>query len=218
MKSFGYTKVPDNVPAWLTSEYLDRCIKNPILQENWKPREGDWYFCRYPNQILQIIDLGRYYSEGKGDLLKDIGKDTRGHWPCDVYLPDPSLTIGGKQKIVNREFPKVLLVEDDSLYRDIIKGDLKGKSLVILEAESIEIAEKLFAGNPDLAAILMDACVPGKCPTTLPLVEKIRETFQGPIIAISSDREYRQKLRMAGCSHSCDKHDAHLMLTEILGL
>lgn len=218
MKPFGRIKVPDNVPVWLTSEYLDQCLKNSTLQENWKPKVGDWYFCRDPYQILQITDLDQYYSEGKIPPLKDVGKDTRGHWCCDVYLPDPSLAISGRQKMGIGEFFKVLLVEDDPAYREIIISDLKGKPLVILEAESIEKAEKLFAENPDVAAILMDACVPGNHPTTLPLVEKIRETFQGPIIAISSKREYRQELKEVGASHSCDKYTAAHKLTEILGL
>src|SRR3990167_9663157 len=99
--------------------------------------------------------------------------------------------------------PKVLLVEDLEMFHDYAKKSLEGK-VEIISALTVEDGRRLFDLNPDVAAIVMDACVPGDYPTTPPLVAEIRsKNFTGPIIAISSDAGFRQKLLSAGCSHEC---------------
>lgn len=112
---------------------------------------------------------------------------------------------------------KVLIIEDDPLWHDLWGIKLKNR-VVIIKATSIEEAEERFAANPDIAAIAVDACVPGKKPTTLPLVRKIRGTFGGPMIAISGEEGYRKNLMDAGCDYQCVKKDLHKVLVEVLGL
>ncbi|MEK7645673.1 MAG: hypothetical protein AAB374_00995 [Patescibacteria group bacterium] len=90
--------------------------------------------------------------------------------------------------------------------------------MVIVSAFSIEEAEEQFAANPDIVAIVMDACVPGDRPTTPSLVQKLRSTFTGPMIAASSMSDYRRRLLAAGCDHESVKEEVPQMLLEILGL
>jgi len=109
---------------------------------------------------------------------------------------------------------KILLVEDYPSWIKIIKGDLEGAAEV-LSATTVEEAEKMFGDNPDIALVIMDACVPGDEINTLPLVKKIRETFAGPIIAISASDLYRKKLVEAGCTCECEKKKIQSMIRRL---
>lgn len=109
---------------------------------------------------------------------------------------------------------KVLVVEDEFWRWDGWRRELDSK-VTLLCVCSIEQAEEQFAANPDIAAIVMDACVPGDSTTTPPLVRKFRETFTGPMIAISGLGSYRQQLIQAGCDHESDK-DPVALTTKIL--
>ena len=112
---------------------------------------------------------------------------------------------------------KVLIVEDEqNRYYDWHR-ELENK-VVLIFASSFEEAEKQFTANPDIAAIVMDACVPGDWPNTPPLVRKIRETFMGPMIAISSYEKYREELLQAGCDHESTKDGMPAKVLEVLGL
>lgn len=113
---------------------------------------------------------------------------------------------------------KVLVVEDMKSLQGHLKRTLEGK-LEIISALTVEDGQRLFDLNPDVAAIVMDACVPGDWPTTIPLVKEIRrKNFTGPMIAISSNSSFRQQLMAAGCSHECDKLETRKKLCEILNI
>lgn len=100
---------------------------------------------------------------------------------------------------------KVLFVDDeDDQHRKWYRA-LGEDHIRMLCATTIERAEQLFSANPDLAAIVMDTCVPGDRPTTPPLVRKFRQSFTGPIIAASSSRVFREQLKAVGCDHACEK-------------
>ncbi len=113
---------------------------------------------------------------------------------------------------------KVLIVEDMKEFHNLWKKDLKnlGSDAIILSAFSIGEAKKLFNDNPDIDAIVMDACVPGNYPTTQPLVREFRKIFSGPIIAVSSIEEYREMLIEAGCNYGSEKSALSEILFEIL--
>ncbi len=113
---------------------------------------------------------------------------------------------------------KVLIVDDMGEYHSSYKRGLKdlGSDAIILSAFSIEEARKLFNENPDIDAIVMDACVPGNYPTTQPLVREFRKIFSGPIIAVSSLDEYRDMLIEAGCDYESVKSALPKILLEIL--
>ena len=110
---------------------------------------------------------------------------------------------------------KVLLIDDSESLHAYCHNELEDE-IEIFDAYSKEEAEELFNSTPDLAAIVVDACVPGHEPNTQDLVEMFRKTFQGPIIAVSSSLEYRNVLVSAGCSHDCSKFDLLYKLLEIL--
>jgi CheY-like chemotaxis protein len=112
---------------------------------------------------------------------------------------------------------KILVVEDRWRWHEIWRLELRSKAILI-SAFSIEEAEKQFSANPDLSAIVIDACVPGNEPTTLHLVQKLRKIFTGPMIGISSHDGYRQQLIEAGCDHESTKNQLSVKLFEVLGL
>ena len=112
---------------------------------------------------------------------------------------------------------KVLVVEDEEYKYDRWRREFDNK-VVLIFAPSIEEAEEQFTANPDIDAIVMDACVPGDSPTTPPLVRKFRQTFMGPMIAISSLGSYRRELIQAGCDHESTKDAMPTKVLEVLGL
>ena len=112
---------------------------------------------------------------------------------------------------------KILVIDDEDFFHEVIKEGL-GDRVTILSVFSIEEAEEVFSANPDLCLIVMDACVPGDSPTTPPLVRRIRESFNGPIIATSSLDTYRRKLMEAGCDHESTKLKLPEKIIAILGL
>ncbi|MBU3901465.1 hypothetical protein KKF25_02365, partial [Patescibacteria group bacterium] len=61
-------------------------------------------------------------------------------------------------------------------------------------------------------------CVPGDEPTTLELTEKIRKSFTGPMIAVSSMIEYRDALLAAGCDYDSGKASVIEMVKNLLSL
>ena len=80
----------NDIPSFITQEYLDLCAMDEGLQKNWEPKVGDWYFCKDLWKILQIEVLEEYYAEGdpRMKLPSDHSKDAKGHWGCDIYIPE----------------------------------------------------------------------------------------------------------------------------------
>ena len=113
---------------------------------------------------------------------------------------------------------QVLVVEDEKRWHNKWSQALEGKDVILINAFSIKEAEQEFNANPDIAAIVMDDCVPGDYPTTIPLVKKFREVFKSPIIAVSISKTYRQWLIQAGCDYEAKKDELPEKLLEILGM
>ena len=114
---------------------------------------------------------------------------------------------------------KVLIVEDEvRRYYSAWQQELPSDRVTLLFAASVEEAEEQFSANSDIDVIAIDACVPGDEPTTLPLVRQWRQTFTGPMVAISSMSEYREMLLYAGCDYESSKKDLPKKLLEILDL
>ena len=114
---------------------------------------------------------------------------------------------------------KVLAVDDEQWIHNKWLPELEGK-VELLSAGTIEDARKMFAEHPDIAAIAMDACVPGDEPNTMELVREFRKTFSGPMLAASGLGDYRELLMKAGCDYDVgmDKNDVPGMFIKILGL
>ena len=114
--------------------------------------------------------------------------------------------------------PKVLIVEDDTTALMRMEMNLH-QHCELLTATTQDRATELFEeylGQIDL--IVMDACVPGHTINTLDLVKKIRVSYQGPIIASSSDEKLNKKLVAGGCDSGCNKNDIVEKVLETLDL
>lgn len=113
---------------------------------------------------------------------------------------------------------KVLVVEDEMWRFEYWQGKL-GDRATIIGASTIEEGEELFGANPDIDVIVIDGCVPGSELNTIPLVRKFRETFKGPMIAISGNGSFREELMKVGCNREAeDKMQLHQVILETLGL
>ncbi len=107
--------------------------------------------------------------------------------------------------------PTVFVVDDDRMLHKVLIMKL-GRGMTILSAHTLGEARNLFATYPDIRLIVLDGCLlhsslQAKMPDTLPLVGEFRKTFRGPIIAASSNPDFRQMMMAAGCDHECDDKD-----------
>lgn len=112
------------------------------------------------------------------------------------------------------EIARVLIVEDKEEVQARYKGYLP--ELEIVSALTIPDALQAFEDNPNFDAIVMDACVPGDTPNTISLVMHFRDTYEGPMIAASSEESYRIRLMKAGCDHESNKDDLPQNLLQVL--
>lgn len=102
------------------------------------------------------------------------------------------------------KLPIVLVLEDDNDWHNYWQKKLSEKT-TYLRTQTISAALHDFNLTPEIAAIVVDACVPGDSPNTMSFVKKARETYKGPMIACSNMPSYRRQLLDAGCDHQCDK-------------
>jgi len=100
---------------------------------------------------------------------------------------------------------KTVLIVEDGVPWQTRWARLLADKVILLQAYRIRDARDLFADNPYIDLIALDACVPGAKPNTLELAAHFRQSFTGPMIAISSEPDYRKQLLDAGCNHDCPK-------------
>jgi len=113
--------------------------------------------------------------------------------------------------------PKVLIVDDEEEWRDRWTRRLLREGAEVLKASSLEEGWRLFEANPDIVLVIMDVCVPGlHRPNSMWLVEKMQQTFKGPIIAASGRPDFRKTLMDAGCSHEASKNEVSALISQIL--
>ncbi len=97
---------------------------------------------------------------------------------------------------------KILYVEDRENFITLL-AMLLDEEVEVLGAQTLEEGKRIFEENSkDLALVVIDACVPGKKPNSMGLIEEIRKNgFKKPIVAKSSKRENLKALVDAGASH-----------------
>lgn len=114
---------------------------------------------------------------------------------------------------------KILVVEDEKNFHDIYRMNFDGRVILIpafTVGQGIELIQMHW---DELDGMIVDACVPGRRPTTIPLVKYVRSRkFRGPVIAASSVELYRDELMAAGATHQAAKDQAHNVLLAALGL
>jgi len=115
---------------------------------------------------------------------------------------------------------KIIIVEDDErLQRAWVKTlAIFHGEVAVISAFTVKEAEEKFSANPDVTLIVLDACVPGDDINVLPLLEKMRETFKGPIIAASSSPSGNEILVKAGCDFGCRKEAVVSAIIKMLKL
>jgi CheY-like chemotaxis protein len=98
---------------------------------------------------------------------------------------------------------KILVIDDDLTFQILFKRQVESKikDAMTVPAHNRAEAKEIFKQNPNPALIVMDGCLESTTPDTISLVEEIRKTYKGPMIANSSDEVARHKLVQAGCSH-----------------
>ena len=125
-----------------------------------------------------------------------------------------------KANIMERSY-RILMVDDSRSVQSALIHLLKRdrKDIAVTSAFTIEEAEAIVAQDLSFDLIIMDCCVPGGSPNTRPLVEKIRQTYTGPMIAISTEPLFSQALVGPGlCSHQSEKGRLLDKIAEVLGI
>jgi CheY-like chemotaxis protein len=110
---------------------------------------------------------------------------------------------------------RILLIEDNPDKQKMFIDALQGKATIACAATE-EQAREIFDKTQNITLIAVDACLVRDEPDTLGLVAYLRSKYTGPIIAISSNKDYNQKLMKAGCSHQEKKDNAPSLIATLL--
>ena len=115
--------------------------------------------------------------------------------------------------------PRLILIADD--LPEVISAwtmELKRRGLRCLAVSSMDdlwIAYELY--RDEISGIILDGCIPGHTPNTLPFIRMAREDgFPGYIVAASSSPDYRQQMMQAGCTDQAPKSEAVECLMRLL--
>lgn len=87
---------------------------------------------------------------------------------------------------------KILVVDDESRMRKLVKDFLIRENYEVLEAEDGEQALEVFYANKDIALCILDIMMPGL--NGLEVVKEIRETSKVPIIMLTAKGDERDEL------------------------
>ncbi|MDO8589727.1 MAG: response regulator [bacterium] len=112
--------------------------------------------------------------------------------------------------------PKVLIVEDEEEWQRIWTRHLKREGAEVIVASSVEDGERLFEANADLTLVIIDGSVGGEKLNSASLIQKMRQTFPGPIVAASGSSIFRKQMMKIGCSHEAEKHMISMLVSKIL--
>jgi len=113
---------------------------------------------------------------------------------------------------------RVLLAEADRRVQFAWKYDLKETKIEVIQAYTIKETLQRFAMNQDVALIVIAGFIPSVVLDSEPLVEAIRITYKGPMIAAHAIPAYREELVVAGCDYQCHKLDVPKLVRDLLEL
>ena len=88
---------------------------------------------------------------------------------------------------------KIMVVDDDTRIRKLVKDFLEKDHFYVLEASNGEEAMDLFYENPDTALVLLDVMMPDM--DGWQVLREIRETSKVPIIMLTARADERDELR-----------------------
>ena len=118
----------------------------------------------------------------------------------------------------NNPAPLVLIADD---LPHIIRGwesELSEFGIGAVKATTLrELCARFLAHEHEIAAVILDGCIPGDSPNTIPFIQLVREMgFYKPIVASSGSSTYRSWMMRAGCSHEAPKEDAAILVALLL--
>ncbi len=87
---------------------------------------------------------------------------------------------------------KILVVDDESRMRKLVRDFLVNDGHSVLEAQDGEEALKVFYENPDLALIILDVMMPKK--DGYEVLKEIRETSKIPVIMLTAKSDEKDEL------------------------
>ena len=100
--------------------------------------------------------------------------------------------------------PKVLMLEDNKLFQDILKIAL-GNRFELIQAFTLKEAGALFAEHKEnLSAVCIDGMIESGEFNTGPFVGLAAKEFRGPIIAISGEPDVNKEMLRLGCTHAIE--------------
>lgn len=123
------------------------------------------------------------------------------------------------RNISNNSAASVVLIADDlSRIIETWTMGLADYGIEVVAATSLEELDTAFAAHRhQIAAVILDGCMPGDSLNTLGFIRTVRaKGFTKPIVAASSLREYRDAMVAAGCSHQAPKDQAVRMVADVL--
>ena len=88
---------------------------------------------------------------------------------------------------------KIMVVDDDTRIRKLVKDFLEKEHFYVLEASNGEEAMDLFYDNPDTALVLLDVMMPNM--DGWQVLREIRETSKVPIIMLTARADERDELK-----------------------
>ena len=88
---------------------------------------------------------------------------------------------------------KIMVVDDDTRIRKLVKDFLEKDHFYVLEASNGEEAMDLFYENPDTALVLLDVMMPDM--DGWQVLREIRETSEVPIIMLTARADERDELK-----------------------
>ena len=114
----------------------------------------------------------------------------------------------------------VLIIEDNFLTHETYKRGLGSHlQISIISARSLEEGYEFFIKAPHIDIIVMDGCIDNAARLdSLPLIKKIRETYSGIMIAASSESEYMNQMKEAGCDYMSTKSGVPRLILKLLEL
>ena len=99
---------------------------------------------------------------------------------------------------------KILVIDDDPQFHMVFKQMIESAipRPIVISAYNLTDAKTIYEKHRDVKVIIMDGCLDSAEPNTAPLVREIRKTYQGIIVANSSNEDGQKQLVEAGCRHA----------------
>jgi len=116
------------------------------------------------------------------------------------------------------ERPSVLIVDDHDPQREYMVATVRKFGFWVLQTDNLPGASDFIDTNRDLFGIVLDGCVPGAIPNTIPLIKRtlsLELPSLRAIIAVSNEAKHRKTMHAAGCTHETPKNRVASLLHEI---